>query len=37
MKVYEEPKVEVFAFTVENVMTGASGDTPLGPNQSPWG
>jgi len=38
MKAYEEPSIEVVTFVVEDIITTSiGGDTPLKPNQSPWG
>lgn len=38
MKIFEEPSVEVTVFSVEDIITTSQiEDTPLKPNQSPWG
>lgn len=37
MKGYEEPTIEVTVFSVEDIITTSSTDTPNKPNQTPWG
>lgn len=37
MKHFEEPIVEITAFSVEDIIAVSGEDTPLKPNQSPWG